>query len=87
MGAEIYVTEITKPPLQYPAVASIGLSAGIGGSAALGIATLATQIGFNWRLAFWFGVIVSIIGIVARNKLRETPIFVDAKRKMEKSFQ
>jgi len=86
MGAEIYITEITKSPLQYPAVCSISLAAAIGAMVALGVATLATRIGFNWRLAFWFGVIVSIIGIIARTTLRETPIFVDAKRKLRKAI-
>ncbi len=87
MGAMIYVTEITKPPIQYPAVTSLSLSANVGAVAALGIATLTTQTGFNWRLVFWFGVIVSIIGIIARTRLRETPIFVDAKRKMQKAIE
>jgi len=87
MGAKIYVTELTKAPVVYPAVASIGIGASLGSTAALGVATLATQIGFNWRFAFWFGVIIAIIGIIARTNLRETPIFVDAKRKMKKAIK
>ena len=87
MGARVYITEITKPPIQYPAVFSITVAASVGAVAALSVATLAIKTGFSWRLAFWFGVIVSIIGIVARTKLRETPIFVDAKRKMRKAVE
>lgn len=84
MGASIYITEITKPPRQYPAVASIGVATVFGTMAALGVATLTTRVGFNWRWAFAFGVIIAIIGTVARTKLRETPEFADAKRKMKK---
>ena len=86
MAAQIYITEITKKPIQYPAVSSINLASSVGAFTALGVANLAIKTGFNWRFAFWFGVIVSIVGLVARTRLRETPIFVDAKRKMRKAI-
>jgi len=87
MGAHIYVTEITKPPAQYPAVSSIAIAASVGSMAALGIATLATTFGFNWRIAFWIGACVAIVGSIARTHLRKTPDFADAKRKMMKSVE
>jgi MFS family permease len=79
MGANIYVIEITKPPVQYPAVALMGVCGSIGGFASLGIATFATSYGFNWRMAFWAGALIAIIGMIARTKLRETPDFMNAK--------
>ena len=87
MGAHIYVTEITKPPMQYPAVSSIAIAASVGSMTALAIATLTTKFGFNWRLAFWIGACVAIVGSIARTHLRETPDFADAKRKMLKSLE
>ena len=51
----------------------------------LAISWLFTSYGFNWRLAFWFGLIIGLIGTVARTALRETPDFADAKRRLKKN--
>ncbi|MDR0329299.1 MAG: MFS transporter [Rickettsia sp.] len=84
IGAELYVTEITKPPVQYPAVSLIGISSSLGGMFALAIAYLVTRNGFNWRIAFWVGAGIALVGVVARTNLRETPKFVDAKRYLKR---
>jgi MFS family permease len=86
IGAELYLTETIKPPIQYSAIALIGTLSAFGGMFALGIASLVTAYGFNWRNAFWIGAGVAVIGSVARTALRETPDFVDAKRRMIKTF-
>ncbi len=86
VGAEIYVTEMTKPPIRYPAVAMLEVLAVLGGAVALGVAGLATSANFNWRMAFWFGAIIAIIGGTARRVLRETPEFSDAKLQLKKIF-
>ncbi|MDD9335574.1 MAG: MFS transporter [Rickettsiaceae bacterium] len=83
VGASIYVTEITKPPIQYPAVTLIGCLSAAGGTFALAIASLVTSQGFNWRIAFWIGAGIAIIGVLARTALRETPEFADAKRQIK----
>ena len=70
------MTEITKPPVQYPAVSLISIAASLGGLAALGIASLVTSRGFNWRIAFWVGAGIAVIGSIARTRLRETPEFI-----------
>lgn len=87
MGAQIYVTEITKPPAQYPAVSFISLASAVGSSAALGIAFLVTSIELNWRIAFWIGAGIAVVGSVARTRLRETPEFVDMKRRRQKEIE
>lgn len=81
MGAQIYITEITKPPAQYPAVAFIAVASSLGGVAALGIAYLSTHFGLNFRLAFWIGACIAVIGSIARTRLRETPEFLAMKEK------
>lgn len=81
LGAHIYVTEMLKPPSQYVAVSFISVAGALGSVAALGIAALVTQTGLNWRLAFWIGAGIAVIGSIARTKLRETPEFVDAKKR------
>ena len=78
MGAMVYMTEITKPPAQYPAVAFINVAAALGSVAALGVATLVTTVGFNWRIAFWVGAGIAVVGSIARTRLRETPEFIDS---------
>ena len=86
-GAEIYLTELIKPPQRYPAVAFISAAAMFGGVAALCVASFAITTGFNWRIAFWIGAAIAMIGVVARTKLRETPDFVDMKRRMKKAVE
>lgn len=86
IGADIYITEITKPPIQYPAVTLIAVCGVLGGTVALGVTSLVTQFGLNWRSAFWFGVVVAVIGAVARTRLRETPDFADAKRRIKNAM-
>ena len=76
MCAKVYLTEITKVPEQYPAVSMITVASSVGAVAALGIATLVTTTGFNWRIAFWLGAGIAVIGSIARTRLRETPEFL-----------
>ena len=71
IGAEIYLTEITKPPIQYVVVSFISIFAGIGATMALAFASFTTSHGLNWRYAFGFGMIIALIGSLARQKLRE----------------
>ena len=87
MGAQIYVTEITKPPVQYIAVSFVSIASAFGSMAALGIASLVTHFQFNWRLAFWMGAAIAVIGSVARIRLRETPEFLKMKSEKIKRQQ
>lgn len=84
IGAQLYLTEITKPPLQFPIVALTAVFSILGGTVALGVSSLVTLEGFNlnWRIAFWFGVIIALIGTIARTTLKETPDFADAKKRV-----
>lgn len=82
-GAQLYITEMVKPPQQYPAVASITIFSTLGTLVALGVATIVTSGNLNWRYAFWLGAIVAIIGTVARTTLKETPDFIDAKTRIK----
>jgi len=87
IGAEIFLTESTKPPIQYPAVALIVTLSTLGTFAALTVASLSTSYNFNWRIAFWIGAVIAVIGAVARTTLRETPDFTDAKRYLKRIFE
>ncbi|WP_367364442.1 MFS transporter [Candidatus Tisiphia endosymbiont of Nedyus quadrimaculatus] len=87
IGVQLYLTEFINPPSQYPAVSSISVFSTLGGVAALGIASLVTSYGFNWRIAFWMGASVALAGTVARRSLRETPEFANTKRQLKKTLQ
>src|SRR5690606_16837346 len=50
---------------------------------AIAVAALATSYAFNWRIAFWIGAGVAIIGSMARTTLRETPEFADARKRLQ----
>lgn len=84
-GAELYLTETTKIPARYPMVALITVASSIGGTVALAISYLVTSANYalGWRIAFWIGTGVALIGSVARTTLRETPDFADAKRRLK----
>jgi MFS family permease len=76
IGAEIYLTEITKPPLRYVVVSLTSFFSSSGGMLALGIASLLFLFKIDWRFAFWIGAAISSIGFYARTRLRETPEFL-----------
>ena len=84
MGAQIYMTEITKPPCQYAAVSFISVAAALGAMVALVVSSLVITIELNWRIAFWIGAGIAVIGSMARTRLRETPEFCNAKRTFKK---
>jgi MHS family proline/betaine transporter-like MFS transporter len=81
-GAQLYLSETIQPPARYVAVAMLAFAVSLGTSAALGLASFVTSFGLNWRIAFWAGATIAIVGAVARTKLRETPDFADAKRRV-----
>lgn len=83
IGAEIYLTESIKPPLQYPMVGLLVVFSVVGGTCALGVASFVTSFGINWRYAFWIGAVIALIGTIARTTLREAPDFADAKRGLQ----
>ena len=87
VGAEIYLTEMVKVPQRYSAIATVEIFAALGSSFALGIASLVTTKGFNWRLAFFVGACIAVVGAIARTRLRETPEFADMKRRMKKALE
>ena len=81
IGAQVFLSELFRPPLRYVAVALVGLASSVGGMAALGVASLVTSYDFNWRLAFWAGSFIAIITVLYRTALRETPEYLNAKNK------
>lgn len=81
-GAQLYLSETIQPPARYSAVALLAFSVSLGTAAALGLASFVTSFGLDWRLAFWAGATIAVVGAVARTKLRETPDFADAKRRL-----
>jgi MFS transporter, MHS family, proline/betaine transporter len=87
IGAEVYLTESTKPPAQYFVVAAVRAFSDLGGMIALGISNLVLYFTFNWRVAFWIGAGIAMVGSVARTRLRETPEFLKMKREKEENLK
>ena len=85
VGAELYLTEYLNPPARHVAVSMMCFSAAFGTFAALAIAMLVTSYSLNWRLAFWFGAGIAVVGFIARTTLRETRDFADAKRRLKRA--
>ncbi|BDU60367.1 hypothetical protein FLA4_07770 [Candidatus Rickettsia kotlanii] len=86
IGADVYLTEFIKPPVQYPTVATLDSFCILGGFGALCLASLVTSFGFSWLIACLIGAGITIAGIIGRTSLRETPEFMDAKRYLRKTL-
>ncbi len=81
IGAEIYLTEIVPLPQRYPVVSCIRIVDDLGSVFAVAVASFVTVAGMNWRIAFWVGACIAVVGSIARTRLRETPEFIVAKRR------
>ena len=86
IGAEIYLTEVIPLPQRYFVVSCIRIVDDLGSVIAIAIASLVTIAGMNWRVAFWVGACIAVVGSVARIRLRETPEFIAAKSRMKNSI-
>ena len=82
IGAELYLTELIQSQERYSNVALLLVSAIFGSTIALATAVLTTSFSFDWRMAFWIGALIAIVGGIARSTLRETPDFICAKKKI-----
>jgi hypothetical protein len=51
------------------------------------MAALVTNVGLNWRIAFWVGAGIAAVGSIARTRLRETPDFIDKINKRHLKIQ
>ena len=83
VGAQLYLAETLKSPYKYMYGGMISVASELGGFVALIVASFAISFAFNWRIAFWIGAIIALIGLVARTRLRETPEYVDFKRRLK----
>jgi MFS family permease len=81
IGAEIYLTEAIPLPHRYPVVSAIRIVDDLGSVFAIAVASFVTLAGMNWRIAFWIGACIAVVGSIARVRLRETPEFIAAKQK------
>jgi MHS family proline/betaine transporter-like MFS transporter len=87
-GAELYLTENSAPPIQYPLVAVITVFSAVGTTVALGIASIFTnqniyQHESSWRIAFFIGATIAFVGTIARTSLKEADAFSNKKNKLK----
>lgn len=82
IGAELYTSELIDLPLRYKAVGYIGFAGVVGMVASLIVAQIVLTLQINWRVIFWIGAIIALIGSAARVTLRESPDFSDASRRL-----
>lgn len=87
IGAEIYLTEILKPPLSYKVVSWVAEVCTLGSLGALCIATIVLKSQANWRFVFGLGCIIALVGSASRTRLKETIEFSDLKRRMQKAIE
>ncbi len=94
-GAEIYLIESIKPPIQYPIVALIPICSRIGNIAALSLAAFFSDERFlpkefaanGWRFAFLIGSTIGVVGAIARSSLKEASEFSDRQKLLKEQFK
>lgn len=90
-GAELYLTESSKPPVQYPMVTLVTVFSAIGTSTAIGMAAIFTNETFSevvsWRAAFLVGAGVALVGTIARTSLKEAAEFADKRNKLKEQMK
>lgn len=79
VGAELYMTESTRPPVQYFASSMLIVFVSLGTVGALSVAYFITYNDFDWRYAFWAGALISLVSFAARNSLTESSEFAHAR--------
>lgn len=82
-AAQMYLTEGTPLPARFPVVGIINIAITSGGLLAIGVGVLATSTGFDWRIAFWLGAAIAIVGSIARTTLRESVEYADGIKRMQ----
>jgi len=82
-GAQLYLVETLKQPYRYICAYIINVQGDLGAFFALAVASFAISSSFDWRLAFWIGAGIALVGLAARTRMRETPEFVDYKRRLK----
>ncbi|OJW73688.1 MAG: hypothetical protein BGO68_05095 [Candidatus Amoebophilus sp. 36-38] len=87
IGAQLLLSETIPSPNRSRAVGILAVFAELGGMAAIATVPLAIVYQFNWRIAFMVGACIAVVGAVARTKLRESPEFVDANKKLKHSLK
>lgn len=87
IGVELYTAELIDPPLRYKAVGYIGFAGVVGMSVSLMVAQVVLSLDINWRVIFWIGATIALIGFAARVTLRESPEFSDATRKLRNMLE
>lgn len=79
IGAEIYLSELIKPPASYQFVSWLYEVCTLGSLAALLVTSIILKCNANWRYVFAFGAMIAFSGAVARRTLKETPSFLKSK--------
>ncbi len=82
-GAQLYLVETLKQPYRYICAYIINVQGDLGAFMALAVASFAISSSLDWRLAFYIGAGIAVVGLAARTRMRETPEFVDYKRRLQ----
>ena len=78
-AAEIFCTELVKPPTVYRTCVLLKLASNIAGLAALLLGMFCVSLSENgWKYCFYFGGTIAVCAMNFRRKLRETKEFLDS---------
>ncbi|MBW8309725.1 MAG: MFS transporter [Candidatus Paracaedibacteraceae bacterium] len=87
IGARIYTCEMLKAPKSYFYTALISVASDLGTILALGMCSLMLFIHpeDGWRYVFLLGSGIAVVGSIARTRLKESPEFLKAIKKINKN--
>jgi len=86
IAADVFITETVAKPKVYFCSALVEATCSLGGLAACGIGALCLYLSpeEGWKLPFYIGSGVAVLGTIARRTLKETPEFLKALQEGEK---
>lgn len=84
IGARIYISEMIKAPKSYFYTALVSVASDAGTILALGMCSffLFIRPEDGWRYVFFLGSGIAVVGSIARTRLRESPEFLEAIKKI-----
>ena len=87
IAAEIYLSELLKPPSSYIIISILSEMCTLGGMFALFIAIVVLELHASWRIIFLLACTVAFVGTSARTRLKESIDFADMKRRVKKVIE
>lgn len=74
LAAELYLTELARPPMQYVLVGLVAAASELGALCAVGAGKMIVAQIWSWRVVFGAGALVALVGALSRTRLASVSV-------------